>query len=123
MKSGSMDSWRSALAGTGADIGGEPEIEDPLPRIGSVWTRDMRTFRTVGKHRFNRWGRCWHVQFAETREGEVAVREVSLRQFNKWAHRAKQVCDRCWGTGEIIVGANKGGCPCPCRLSDKGVTP
>lgn len=68
-----------------------------LPRIGSVWTRDGKTFRTVGKHRFNEWGQCWHVQFAETKEGEIGVRWVSLRQFHNWAHTAKQVCDRCWG--------------------------
>ena len=72
-----------------------------LPRIGSVWTRDFKTFRTVGRHRFNEWGQCWHIQFAEVRDGEIGIREVSLTQFNKWAHTAKQVCDRCWGRGEV----------------------
>lgn len=36
MKSGSMDSYRSALSGTGADIGGEPDdFNNAIP--GAAW--------------------------------------------------------------------------------------
>lgn len=62
MKSGSFSSYRAALSGTGADIGGERDNPDPPQwptRPGFYWARWMTAAATPATptHR-RRWGRC-----------------------------------------------------------------
>ncbi len=121
MKSGSMSSYRAALSGTGADIGGERDDEQPSP---------VNEFSPIHPHEpaippaLDIEGRCLVcVILCERDDARKEIRDLAFRvnvlESAIREHRSQKADDRCIEDDDRLYAALGDGIKCDRRVGCK----